>query len=116
MRTPCRCLLDASPGEILNLIAYDPSLADSITLYRGAGPIFIHTHNRGLFNGDVLLERQPRRLLLVRAYNEKHIMVAAEVAEGSKLERVAGGMLTDEKAKYINVHNAKPECFDIRVE
>lgn len=30
--------------------------------------------------------------------------------------RVAGGMLIDEKAKYINVHNMKPGHFAVRVE
>ena len=44
------------------------------------------------------------------------MMVAAEVVEGSQLEGVAGGMLADEKAKYINVHNAKPGSFAARVE
>ena len=29
---------------------------------------------------------------------------------------MVGGMLADEKAKYINVHNAKPGCFAVRVE
>lgn len=52
----------------------------------------------------------------VRAFDDKHMMVAAEVVEGSELEQVAGGMLADEKAKYINVHNAKPGCFAVRVE
>lgn len=52
----------------------------------------------------------------VRAYDERHMMVAAEVTEGSKLEKVAGEMLADEKARYINVHNAKPGCFAVRIE
>jgi hypothetical protein len=115
MRPPCNCLLDASPGEVLNL-AYDSFPADSITPYRGTGPVFVHAHNCGLFDGDVLPERQLRRLLSVRAYNEEHIMVSAEVVEGSGLEGVAGGMLADEKAKYINVHNAKLGYFAVRVE
>ena len=57
-----------------------------------------------------------RRLMSVRAYDEKDMMVAAEVVEGSELETVAGGMLADESARYINVHNAKPGCFAVRVE
>ncbi|KAK5065357.1 hypothetical protein LTR84_001195 [Exophiala bonariae] len=117
MRPPCRrCLLDASPGEILNLIAYDPFPADSITPYRGTGPIFVHAHDCGLFKGEVLPERQLSRQLSVRAYNMNHMMVAAEVVEGSDFESTAGGMLADEQAAYINVHNAKPGCFAVRVE
>jgi Protein of unknown function (DUF1203) len=52
----------------------------------------------------------------VRAYNEKHMIVSAEVVEGGELEEVAGGMLADEKAKHINVRNAKPGYFTVRVE
>ena len=117
MRPPCRrCLLDASPGELLNLIAYDPFPADSITPYRGTGPIFVHAYDCGLFEGSVLPERQLRRQLSVRAYDANHMMVAAEVVEGSNFERTAGGMLADDQAAYINVHNAKPGCFAVRVE
>lgn len=117
MRPPCRrCLLDAHPGEVLELIAYDPFPENSVTPYRGAGPIFIHAHDCALFQGDTLPDRQLRRMLSVRAYNENHMMCAAEVVEGSELESVAGGMLADEKARYINVHNAKPGCFAVRIE
>lgn len=44
----------------------------------------------------------------MRAYNEKHMLVSTEVVKGSELEGVAGGMLADEKAKHVNVRNAKP--------
>jgi hypothetical protein len=73
-------------------------------------------YNCGLFDGDVFPERQMRRLLLVRAYDEKQMMVAVEVVEGSELEGVAGGMLADKKAKYIKVHNARLGYFGVRVE
>lgn len=78
--------------------------------------IFVHAHDCGVFKGDTLPETQLRRLMSVRAFNEKHMMVAAEIVEGSELEKVAGEMLADENAKYINVHNAKPGCFAVRVE
>lgn len=117
MRPPCRrCLVDASPGEEVKLIAYDPFPVDSITPYRGTGPIFVHAYDCAPFRGDVLPERQLKRLLSVRAYNVDHMLMASEVAEGSEFEEVAGRMLADEKASYIHVHNAKPGCFAVRVE
>jgi len=117
MRAPCRrCLLDAQPGEVLHLISYDPFPAESVTPYRGTMAIFVHAHDCAVFIGETLPERQLRRLMSVRAFDEKHMMMAAEVVEGNELERVAGGMLADEKASYINVHNAKPGCFAVRVE
>ncbi|KAF2473355.1 uncharacterized protein BDR25DRAFT_323923 [Lindgomyces ingoldianus] len=117
MHLPCRrCLLEANPGEKLFLIGYDPFPADSITPYRGNGPIFVHAHDCRPFDGKILPETQLQRLLSLRAYDEKHMMVAAEVIEGKELESVAGGMLADEKASYINVHNAKPGCFAVRIQ
>lgn len=117
MRPPCRrCLLDANPGEELKLIAYDPFPVDSVTPYRGAGPIFIHSHECIPFNGQSLPERQLNRLLSLRVYDVNHMLVASEALGGSKLEEVAGEMLADERASYINVHNAKPGCFAVRIE
>ena len=117
MRLPCRrCLLDAKPGEVLHLINYDPFPADSTSPYRGAMAIFVHAHECGVFDGNVLPYTQLRRLLSLRAFDENHMMVAADVVEGSEFEKVAGGMLADEKARYVNVHNAKPGCFAVRVE
>jgi hypothetical protein len=63
-----------------------------------------------------LPERQLRRFLSVRVYNEKHMMVSTEVVEGSELEGVAGGMLADEKAKHVNMRNAKSGYFAVRAE
>ncbi len=116
-RAPCRrCLLDASPGEELILLAYDPFPANSLTPYRGEGPIFVHAQECNFFKNNVIPERQLRRLLSLRAYDENHMMVAAEVVPGSELESVGGAMLADEKASYVHVHNAKPGCFAFKVE
>lgn len=117
MHPPCRrCLLDASPGDQVKLIAYDPFPVDSVTPYRGSGPIFVHSRDCAPFSGETLPERQLRRLLSVRAYDMNHMLMASEVVEGSELEEVASKMLADEKASYINVYNAKPGCFAVRVE
>ena len=117
LRAPCRrCLHDAEPGEEVVLLGYDPFPSDSVTPYRGEGPIFVHAHACKVLNNDIIPERQLARLLSLRAYDEKHMMVAAEVIPGSQLETVGGAMLADEKAKYIHVHNAKPGCFAFKAE
>ena len=98
------------------MIGYDPFPSDSVTPYRGEGPIFVHTHDCKDFEDGVIPKRQLQRLLSLRVYDEKHMMVAADVVEGRQLEEVGGAMLADEKAKYIHVHNAKPGCFAFKVE
>ncbi|KAI9719955.1 MAG: hypothetical protein M1828_005993 [Chrysothrix sp. TS-e1954] len=118
-RPPCRrCLLDAQPGEQLHLLAYDPFPAESTSPYRGSGPIFVHVRACGRFVGRELPERQLRRRMSVRAYDGRDYLVASElvVGGGEELERVAGGMLADETARYLNVFNAGPGCFAVRIE
>lgn len=117
LRPPCRrCLQDAIPGEVVVLRGYDPFPENSISPYRGSGPIFVHAHECKTFDGSKIPERQLRRMMSVRAYNKDDIMVAAKITKGDELEEVAGRMLADEKAGYINVHNALPGCFAFRIE
>lgn len=117
MGAPCRrCLHDASPGEVVDLIAYDPFPSSSVTPYRGNGPIFVHAHECPIFTGDTIPDTQLRRLLSLRAYDEKHMMVASDVIEGNQLEDAGKAMLADEQVMYINVHNAKPGCFAFKIE
>ena len=113
---PCRrCLADSKPGEQLNLMSYDPFPVDAVSPYRGSGPIFVHAHECSVFNGDVLPQTQLNRLMSLRAYNDKHMMINADVADGHTIEKVAQEMLADEKTKYINVHNAKHGCYAVTI-
>ena len=76
----------------------------------------MHTHACKPFEGEMLPERQLRRLLAVRAYDEEDMLVGSEVVKGEELERVAGGMLADGKARWVGLWNAGPGCFAVRVE
>ncbi|KIL85890.1 hypothetical protein FAVG1_10859 [Fusarium avenaceum] len=114
---PCRrCLLDASPGEIVHLIGYDPFPVDSVTPYRGTYAIFVHAHDCTPFSGTTLPDSQLNRLQVARAFDENHMLVASEIVNRSEFEKVIGEMLADRKASYVNVYNAKPGCFAVRVE
>ncbi|KAH7251463.1 hypothetical protein BKA59DRAFT_524728 [Fusarium tricinctum] len=114
---PCRrCLLDASPGEIVHLIGYDPFPVDSVTPYRGTYAIFVHAHDCTPFSGATLPDSQLNRLQAARAFDENHMLMASEIVNGSEFEKVVGELLADNKASYVNVYNAKPGCFVVRVE
>jgi hypothetical protein len=111
---PCRrCLRDAEPGEALLLLGYDPFLGASP--YAGRGPIYVHEHDCAPFAGEGLPDQLTRRLLSVRAYDDRHMLVDAEVTEGAELEFVAERMLGG-KAAYLHVHNARPGCFAARID
>ncbi|KAF4953668.1 hypothetical protein FSARC_12353 [Fusarium sarcochroum] len=117
MGAPCRrCLLDASPGEQLHLIGYDPFPVDSVTPYRGTYAIFVHVHDCTPFTGATLPDKQLKRLQAVRAFDENHMLMASEIVNEGEFEKVVGEMLADEKASYVNVYNAKPGCFAVQVK
>jgi hypothetical protein len=110
---PCRrCLQDAEPGEALLLLGYDPFLGSSP--YAGRGPIYVHERDCAPFQGDGIPSQLTRRLLSVRAYDERHMLVDAEVIEGSVLDDAAQRLL--DGASYLHVHNARPGCFAARID
>jgi hypothetical protein len=110
---PCRrCLQDAEVGEPLLLLSYDPFLGPSP--YAGPGPIYVHQRACSPYDADGIPRQLTRRLLSVRAYDERHMLVDADVTEGTELATVAERLLS--AAAYLHVHNARPGCFAARIE
>jgi|tagenome__1003787_1003787.scaffolds.fasta_scaffold20958787_2 hypothetical protein len=111
---PCRrCLRDAEIGESLLLLGYDPFVGASP--YSGRGPIYVHEHACAPFDGDNVPDQLTRRLLSVRAYDERHMLVDADVVQGTELAEAAERMLAAD-ASYVHVHNARPGCFAARID
>lgn len=48
----------------------------------------------------------------VRAYDDRHFMIGAEVTAGANLEAVINKQLSEKAVQYIHVHNANPGCFN----
>jgi hypothetical protein len=110
---PCRrCLQDAEEGEPMLLLGYDPFLGASP--YAGPGPIYVHERDCEPFEGGGIPSQLTRRLLSVRAYDEHHMLVDADVIDGTSLEDAAQRLL--EGAAYLHVHNARPGCFAARID
>jgi hypothetical protein len=110
---PCRrCLRDAEVGEAMLLLSYDPFLGASP--YAGPGPIYVHERACTPYDADGIPRQLTRRLLSVRAYDERHMLVDADVTDGAELAAVAERLLSD--AAYLHVHNARPGCFAARIE
>lgn len=103
-------------GEKLYLVPYNPFPSQSASPYSGAGPIFIHAHACKPFEGDTLPETQLGRSMSLRAYDKNYMMAAAKVVTGEEVHEVLGGMLADERAECVLMHNAGPGCFAVRVE
>lgn len=113
---PCReCLKDAQIGDELVLVPYDPFVTDSP--YRGSSAIYLHRTPCEPWrdDGDVPKQQLGRRLSF-RSFASDEMMVDAEVVEGATFVEAATRMLQKRNVEFINVHNASPGCWALRVE
>lgn len=112
---PCRVsLADAQPGETLILVNFEHQPKD--TPYRARHAIFIREHAKQAFPevGEVP-SALASRLISLRAFDARHYMIAADVAEGSRLHEAIPAMLQNPAVAYLHLHNARPGCFAARV-
>jgi hypothetical protein len=113
---PCRVSLeDARPGETVLLLTHPHH--DVASPYRASGPIFVreNAETARLATNQIpaMLER---RLLSLRGYDVQALLEEAEVVEGRDLRQAIGAMFANHRIAYIHVHNARPGCFNCRVE
>jgi hypothetical protein len=124
---PCRrCLRDATPGDALILLPYDPFLGTSP--YRQPGPVYLHATSPGgqacrPDPADLVStpdrpapDQLTRRRLSLRAFDAQHLMVDAQITDGTAGVAAARQLLADPRAEYVHVHNAAPGCFAVRIE
>jgi hypothetical protein len=115
-RMPCRVSMEhAAPGEELLLLSYEHQPAN--TTYRATHAIYVRRVATKAFDGlDIVPEVLGSRLLAVRAFDARHMMIDAEVCAGEKAASVFGCLLDDPETSYLHVHNAARGCFAARVE
>lgn len=113
---PCRVgLQDAAEGERLLLLPYAHHVVE--TPYRASGPIYVREDARQArpAPGEVpALLRS--RLLSLRAYDARGMMVWADVAPGTELEPAIEALFAHDRTAYLHLHYAKPGCYACRVE
>jgi hypothetical protein len=113
---PCRVSLrDADIGEpvwLLHFVHHDVPGP-----YRGSGPIYVREQAvaAALAPGEVP-ELLRSRLLSLRAYDADGMLVDADVCEGTVLESLVTRLFADPSVAYLHVHNARPGCFNCRIE
>ena len=113
---PCRIsLMDAAVGEELLLLSY--AHLDEDSPYRAAGPIYVrrHAQPRTLAVGEVPPYVSARQISL-RGYSARHLMVDAQVCEGTEVAEQIQRMFDDPKIAYLHLHNARPGCYSCRAE
>jgi hypothetical protein len=113
---PCRISLeDAQPGDELLLLPFEHQPAHSP--YQASGPIYVRRGSRQatLAPGE-LPPYVTRRLISLRAYDERDMIVDAGVAEGEALRGEIERLLADARVRYVHLHNAKRGCFSCKLE
>lgn len=113
---PCRVSLeDANIGEEILAFNYEHHKVHSA--YRSSGPVFVR-----LDVEEVHLKKNEvpkmlyHRYLSLRAYNQDGVMIDAITIEGNSLENSIQILFSNEKVKYIQVHNAKPGCYNCQID
>jgi hypothetical protein len=112
---PCRVsLTDAEPGQEVILTHFEHQPAN--TPYRASHAIYVRAGEKTYDAVDQVPEQLRLRLLSVRAFDEKGMMVGADVVDGKELEGVIERLFGDQHADYLHVHYAKPGCYAARIE
>ena len=113
---PCRVSLqDAREGERLLLLPYLHHDVD--TPYRASGPIYVRESAVPALPGvDEVPALLRSRLLSLRAYDARGMMVWADVLPGTELESGIAQLFALERSAYLHVHYAKPGCYACRVD
>ena len=113
---PCRVsLADAEIGEEVLLIHYEHQPA--ATPFRASHAIYVRPNasQASLDVNEVPLMLRSR-VLSLRAFDEQGMMIAADLADGTVIEKALEDMFTDPLVAYIHIHFAKPGCYAARAD
>jgi Protein of unknown function (DUF1203) len=113
---PCRVSLqDAEIGERVILVPFVHHDVESP--YRASGAIFVcETANEIELAPGEIPDVVTSRVMSVRAYNDKGMMVNAAVTPGRELESQIEKFFSDAQISYLHLHNAGAGCYSCRVE
>ena len=111
---PCRVsLADAEIGETVLLVHYEHQPAQ--TPFRASHAIYVR---EGVAQAHCEVGEVPAllrsRTISLRGFGRDHMLIAADLAEGTALESALEAMFTNEAVGYIHLHFAKPGCYAAR--
>lgn len=112
---PCRVsLVDAEVGETVLLLNYQHQPASSP--FQAAHAIYVRERAEQAFpRPGAVPELFTNRLISLRAFDDRHWIINADVVEGASLREAIPAILGDPNAAYLHLHNARLGCFLARV-
>lgn len=106
---------DAEPGQSVLLVNYEHQPAE--TPYRASHAVFIREGAETAYEAiDEVPAALRARLISLRAFDADHMIVDADVTEGTALEPLIERLLANPKAAYLHAHYAKRGCYAARIE
>jgi hypothetical protein len=123
-----RIVVQASPGYPDRITLDDAPIGESVLLmnfvhqsaatpFRASHAIYVREQAVNAF--DRVNEVPPalgRRLIALRAFDQTHRMIDADITDGTALLELAATMLQERHAAYLHAHYAKWGCYAARVE
>jgi hypothetical protein len=107
-------LRDAEPGQSLLLLNYTHQPAGNA--YHASHAIFVREGAETSYDRvDEIPLVMRERTMSLRAFDEKDLMVEAELGAGPELEPLIQRMLTRANVAYIQAHYAKRGCYAARI-
>jgi hypothetical protein len=112
---PCRVsLTDAELGEAVILVNYEHQRAASP--YRASHAIYVREGEVTYDAVDAVPDQLRRRMLSLRAFDERGMIVGADLVDCRELEGVIATLLANRRATYLHAHFAKYGCYAARIE
>jgi hypothetical protein len=106
---------DAEPGQSLLLVNYTHQPAN--TPYRASHAIFVREGAEAVYDRtNEIPEALRRRPISLRAFDTDHVMVDADLVDGTALEGLIERLLSDPNVAYLQAHYAKRGCYAARIE
>lgn len=107
-------LRDAAPGQTLLLLNHVHHAVDNP--YRASHAIYVREGATQAFDAvGVVPDSFTRRLLSLRAFDARGMMIDADVVDGREAAPAIARLFANADAAFLHVHYAKRGCFAGRV-
>ena len=108
-------LRDAEPGETVILLNYVHQPAN--TAYHASHAIFVREGAEAAYDRtNEIPDVMRTRKISLRAFDANHLMVDAELGDGSEIKEIIGRLFADPGIAYIQAHYATRGCYAARIE
>ena len=84
--------------------------------YSESGPIFVHAETCERYRATEEFPAAFREGRVLRAYNSRHDLIAAEVVNGAGPEAVIERFLQKPQTAFVHVRSASHGCFTMEIE